>query len=145
MALIGDIIAIGFLIGLVLTSLIPLKPQRILYGVMIFVFGLIPLLDLFKIIELDIYTNSLFKFATIFTVMIVGQVLFTEGIKEENHILKALSMIFGLVIILVTMIPWMGDFGAISFTVPTYAPIIDFIIYVASGVLTIIGAFKAQS
>jgi len=144
MVLFNDVIAVVFLVGLVLIGAIPLKPQRIIYGIMIFIFGIIPLLSLFKIVELDIYTNSLFKFATIFTVMIVGQVLFTEGIKEENILLKILSTIFGLVIILVTMIPWMAQYGAIGFSIPTYTPIIDFAIYISSGVLTMVGAFKAN-
>jgi uncharacterized membrane protein len=144
MDVLGDAIAIGFLIVLILIAAIPLKPQRILYGIMILLFGIIPLLKLFGIIDLGIYTHSLFKFATIFVVMIVGQVLFTEGIKEQNMVLKVISVIFGLVIILVTMIPWMGEYKAISFEMPTYTPIIDFAIYLVSGILITIGAFKAN-
>lgn len=144
MVLTSDIMALVVVIALVLVELIPEKPQRILWGILLFILGLLPVLYMCNVIGFDILSYNLTGFVAMFIVIVVGEMLFTEGLKEENIWLKILSIIFGIVIILITSIPWLGDFNAISFKLPSYAPAIDFGLYLVAGSLTIIGAFKAK-
>ena len=142
--LITDIIALVIVVVLVALEMLPEFPQRIIWGVIMFLLGLLPLLFTYNILGLDIYSFNIMRFVAFYVVIVVGGLLFTEGIKEDNLALKFTSMAVGLVIIVVTSIPWLRDFNAISFDMPSYSVIIDFIFYLASGVLTIVGAFSTD-
>ncbi len=138
-----DIIAIAAVIGLVLIELLPEKPQRFLWGILLTTFGILPLLNMYNVFGYDIYSYNMTGFIALFIAIVCGELLFTEGLKEQNNYLKLVSVIFGLVIILITSIDWMQDFNALSFQLPPYSPAINFAIYMVAGVLTIIGASKA--
>jgi hypothetical protein len=139
-----DVIALATVFILVMIELIPEKPQRIVWGILLFLLGLFPFLKMIGWIKLDIYSLNLMKFVAIFIVIIVGELLFTEGLKETNLWLKIVSMIMGVVIIMLTSIPWMNEFDALSFQLPAYAPAIDFVLYLIAGGLTIVGAFLSE-
>jgi len=145
MVLPSDIIALAAVIGLVLIEIIPEKPQRIMWGIMLLILGLVPVIFMMNWIAIDIFSYPLTGFVAMFIAIVAGEMLFTEGLKEANIALKILSTVMGLIIIIVTSIPWLADFNAISFQLPPYSPVIDFSIYLIAGILTIIGGFKASA
>ena len=145
MVLIGDVIAIAIVIGLIAVEAVPLTPQRIFWGVFIFLLGLFPFLRMIGWIKLDIYAYPLMKFVAIFIVFIVGELLFSEGLKEDNVFLKITSMGVGVLIIIITYLPWMYEYHAVSFVLPSYTPLIDFVIYLCAGILTVVGALTTSS
>ena len=143
MVLLTDVLAIGVVIGLVAMYALPEKYLRIADGAILCLLGILPVLFMFNVINFDINSYLLVRFIALYVVIDVGSTLFAESIKEQEIWFKAPSMIFGLLIVLVTSIPWLEEFGAISFGMPSYSPLIDLILYIIAGALAIIGAFKA--
>jgi len=141
----GDFIAIGVLLGLVSLEVLPLKIKRMIYAGLLIVFGALPFLYFMKMIKLNIYAFPVTQYAVLFSVIIIGRCLFAEGLKTQEIFLKIPTMILGLLIIFITATPTLYSLGAISFTLPDYLPVIDFIIYISAGIFGIIGAFKADS
>ena len=139
-----DLITIGTILGLTAIGLVPEKPRRFFWGGFLLVLGLLPVLYVQGVIAFDIYSYPLTSFVAVYSVMLVGGVLFVEGIKEQNIALKILSIFIGFVIIILTCVPWAAEYGATSIQLPEYAPIINFAIYIAAGIITIIGAFKIE-
>lgn len=142
---ISDFIAFGVLLGLVSLEVLPSKIKRMSYAILLIVFGALPFLYFIGAIGLNIYSYPITKYAVLFSVIIIGRCLFAEGVKEQNVLLKIPTMLMGLLIIFITAIPTLHTLGAISFTLPDYLPVIDFFIYIAAGILGMIGSFTAES
>ena len=144
MVLLTDVLAIGIILGLVAMYAIPNKYLRIIDGVLLFILGLLPVLYMLDVITFDIQSYVLVRFIALYLVIDVGSTLFSESIQEEKIWLKVPSMVFGLLIVLVTSIPWLQEFGAISFEMPPYSPVIDLSFYICAGILAVVGAFMAR-
>lgn len=142
MALGMDVIAITVMLVLVLAEMLPEKVLRFFYGTILLVIGTLPLLHVFKVIKFDMYAWPLIGFAAMFSVFEVGSILILSGFKEEQATLKILQIIAGAAVVIITMIPWMYEFGAISFDLPKYTEVFNFGVYVTSGVLTVISGFR---
>jgi hypothetical protein len=145
MALIlGDMLAIGVVLALVAMYALPDKALRITDGILLLLLGLFPVLYILNVIHFNINSYVLIRFIALYLVIDVGSMLFSEAITEENVGLKIFSMVVGLFIVLVTSIPWMQEFGAISFKLPSYSPYVDLVLYIVAGMLAVVGAFKAE-
>ena len=137
-----DAIALAIVVCLVLILALPKNIQYIINSVTLIAFGILPLLYLYDVITFDLFSYPVAKYVIFFVVIIAGRELFKEGIKEENLAMKIPSIALGLAIVIITAMPTLFNYGAISFKLPTYSLIIDCVIYLACGSLLFMGMSK---
>jgi hypothetical protein len=140
--MISDFIAVGIVILLVLLLLLPRRVQYIINGIILLVFGTLPLLNSFGVLSFDIYVFPISHYIIYYTVIIAGKELFKEGLTERNFPLQILSVCLGFIIIVMTSLPVLYKYGAISFEPPQLDIIVDLLIYIFAGFLLVIGVFK---
>ena len=143
--MLSDFIAIGVVIALVLLLLLPRRVQYIINGLILLFFGTLPLLSHFGLVPFDIYmVFPVAHYILYYTVIIAGKELFKEGIREKGPILQITSIMLGATIIILTSLPVLYKYDAISFEPPQLDLIVDLIIYIFAGFLLVIGVFKSS-
>lgn len=143
------IVTIVAIIFLVLLLILPKKISYALAGVTLIILGLVPLFEALNYINFNMHDFPVLDFMIYFIVLISGKDLFKEGVKENSNsgtktlssYLKWPSIILGFFLIAFTSIPKLYNHHVISWTIPSYPPIFDVIIYVTCGIFLIIGVF----
>ncbi len=136
--LITNLLAIGIVILVVSTLLLPRMIRHLVHSIILIAFGIIPILHSYKMIGFNIPSWPIVGYALTVIIILSGRTLIVDGFKEENRALKFLTIAAGFVIILVVTIPTLYNLGAITFNL-TYPPIINNILYMSAGVLLLIG------
>jgi len=138
---IGQVISLIVVILLFLSMLLTKKAHYAISGLTLISLGLFPLLYNNYIIPLDITRYPVINFAAYFLVIFASRDLFKEGMKEKQSLLKVPSIVFAGTLIILTTIPTLYNMQVISFNLPEYAPMINQVIYIASGLFLLIGIF----
>ncbi|PIN87348.1 hypothetical protein COV19_00505 [Candidatus Woesearchaeota archaeon CG10_big_fil_rev_8_21_14_0_10_44_13] len=90
-------------------------------GLVLAAFGIIPLLNSFKVIawNLPIFMLNLPVSILVWVIALAGAYVFIDGIIEpQMHILHWALIVSGLVLLIVGLIPILYSFKVIGFTVP---------------------------
>ena len=142
-AFIINTVTIITLLILVVTFLLPKKIRYAVHGIILLVLGLIPILYSAGFINFTFGEAGIIKYVVAVVVVFTARSLIIEGIHEESKI-KYVSIIMGILIILLTAIPALHKLGALTFTIPEYPPMIDYIVYIIAAILLFIGIFIAE-
>ncbi|MBW2971779.1 hypothetical protein KY359_01965 [Candidatus Woesearchaeota archaeon] len=142
-ALITNIVTVVVLALLVSTGLMPKKPKYAVNAGILLLMGLIPILYALRVLPFTFGEAGIIKYVVAVVAVYAGQNLISEGIKEE-HALRWISVVFGILIILLAVVPSLYQLGALTFTFPEYPPLVNHIMYVLAGLLLITGIFLAR-
>jgi hypothetical protein len=138
--LIQNMFAFVAIFIIIFTLILPRMWKYFTTGLLVLSLGMLPLLYDYNFINLNLTDSGLFKYLIIALGLLAGRELVVEGIKEENKILKAISIIFGLVLVCITSIPSLYQLGAITFTIMV-EDFVLYILYILSGLLLAMGSF----
>jgi hypothetical protein len=118
----------SFLIGLVLTA-----------------FGIIPLLQQYKVISfgLPAFLNGFLGSVIMYVLAATGLYLIVQGFMEGfDSTIGKVTVVAGLVILAVGLIPLLNTFHVITFSIPFLTMTIFRVIFVIEGILLVIGSFN---
>ncbi len=111
----------------------------LILGLLIFVMGIFPLLNKFGVLDFNLpYTPAGIVLEILLTVG--GIYLMIMGFIEDEDFMKWVSIIAGIVVTIMGIIPLLANFG-ISIAIPFLAFLYSPYLYVIIGILLIIGAF----
>ena len=119
---------VGLVVGLLLTAL-----------------GIIPLLQQYKIISfgLPTFLNGLLGSVIMYVLAATGLYLIVQGFMEGfDSTIGKVTVVAGLVILVLGVIPLLSSFGVIAFSIPFLTLTIFRVIFVIEGILLVIGAFN---
>lgn len=142
------IITFVAIIFLVLLIILPKKIGYALAGIVLIILGLFPLFHALHYISFDLHEYPILDFLIYFIIAISGKDLFKEGLKEKmnnsffSKYVKFPSIFFGLFIIVLTTIPKLYKHHVIDWTIPSYPPIFDVVLYVVCGIFLLLGVFS---
>ena len=135
-----QIISVAIVIVLFLLMILWKRGHYILGGLTLAAIGSLTFLFEFNVISFNVGDYPILHYAVYFFVAFAGKDLVKEGFKEKESALKWPSMIFGVVLILITTIPTLKKMNVISWALPQ-SPLVDAGIYLASGLFMLVGAF----
>ena len=117
----------------------PKSLPGLIIGLIILAMGIFPLLNQFGVIGFNLpYTP-----AGIFLEVILaigGVYLFIMGIMEDVDFMKWISIVAGIIVAIIGIIPLLANFG-INITIPFLAFLYSPYLYVIIGLLMLIGVF----
>ena len=121
----------------------PRKPVSLLLGLAFVILGALPLLNSFGVIG---FALPPLQGLILWIVSVVGGViLLWDAISEGMAVMgigqqvRMLSVVGGLVLLAVGIIPILNSFGVIAFTIPVIAAIIQDILFIVFGALLLYG------
>ncbi|MBI3036487.1 hypothetical protein HYY73_01870 [Candidatus Woesearchaeota archaeon] len=121
----------------------PRKPISLVLGLVFFAFGLIPLLNQFKVIG---FTIPALPSLVLYVLSIIGAVILLWDAISENmammgfaQMARMATFVVALVLLAIGLIPLLHSMGTIGFTLPALAGIIINVLYVLTGGLLIYG------
>ena len=120
------------------------KAISIILGLILVVLGGMPLLNQFNVLS---FSLPALPGLVLWIIFILGGVwLLVNGFREGSLNPGAMwsSIILGLLILVMGLMPVLNQFGIITFVLPSIAAIITDIIIVLAGILLLIGAFVAN-
>lgn len=126
---------------LFLTMVIKKKLRYAISGLFLISLGVLPILYNNEIISFDIGEFSIIRFIAYFFVIFAAKDLFKEGFTEKNIKLKIPTMIFAILLIIFTTIPTLNSMNILAINIPDYPVMIDYMIYIISGLFLIVGIF----
>ncbi|MBL7051079.1 hypothetical protein ISS04_02845 [Candidatus Woesearchaeota archaeon] len=111
----------------------------LILGLLIFAMGIFPLLNKFGVIDFNLpYTPVGIVLEILLTVG--GIYLMIMGFMEDEDFIKWVSIIAGIIVAVMGVIPLLANFG-ISIAIPFLGFLYSPILYVIVGLIMIIGAF----
>ena len=117
----------------------PKSLPGLILGLIILAMGIFPLLNQFGVIGFDLpYTPAGIVLEIILT--IGGIYLFIMGIMEDVDFMKWVSIIAGIIVATIGILPLLANFG-INITLPFLAFLYSPFLYVIIGLLMLIGVF----
>ncbi len=140
---ITNIVTIVILIILVGTFALPKKIRYAVHALFLLVLGLIPLLFSLEVIGFTFGEAGIIKYVVAVVVVFTARSLIMEGVKEEGS-LRWVSIIAGIIIIILSVTPSLYQLGALTFTIPSYPPLIDQIVYIIAAILLTLGIFLSS-
>jgi len=138
-AILDNIVTIGIVIVFMITVILPKKFKYIVDGLLLTIVGGLNYLFFQQIIFIDIYKYPVFKYLISTLIIVCGKELIQEGSEEEGF-LKTSSIILGLLLIIITIIPLLYSLNALTFMF-NIPPMILSALYVLSGLFVIVGGF----
>ncbi|MBI2141388.1 hypothetical protein HYU16_03100 [Candidatus Woesearchaeota archaeon] len=122
----------------------PRKPISLLLGVVFLAFGLIPLLNQFKIIGFTIPTlpNIVLQVLGIIGAVILLWDAISEGMTAMMgfpQMARMATFVMALVLLAIGLIPLLNSMNIIGFTLPVLAAIIVNVLYIVTGALLLYG------
>jgi 4-amino-4-deoxy-L-arabinose transferase-like glycosyltransferase len=126
---------------LFLTMVMKKKVHYAISGLMLILLGVLPILYNNRIIDFNIESFSIMKFIAYFFVLFAARDLFKEGFQEENIKLKIPTMLFAIALLIFTTIPTLNNMNVLVIDLPNYPPMVDYVIYIISGIFLIFGMF----
>jgi hypothetical protein len=121
----------------------PRKPISLLLGLAFIILGGLPLLNKFGVLSFEIPPVT---GVILWVLAIVGGVILmwdaiSEGIMAMGitQQIRMASIIGGLVLLAVGIIPMLHSFGMIGFDIPVFAAVVQHVLFVVFGVLLIYG------
>ena len=142
-AFITNIVTIVILVILVGTFALPKKIRYAVHAIFLFALGISPLLFSLGVIGFTFGEAGIIKYVVAVVVVFTARSLIAEGVKEKGA-LRWVSVIAGIVIIILAVTPRLYQLGALTFTIPSYPPLIDQIVYVIAAVLLTLGIFLSH-
>ena len=118
------------------------KAIGLILGLIFIVLGGLPLLNRFGVIGFSLPTIP--EIVLWVLGAIGGLVLLFDALKEGQEMERGLmlpTLILGLVLLAISLIPLLGQFGVIGFALPAIGQMIIDILFAIAGILLIIGAF----
>ena len=117
----------------------PKSLPGLILGLIILAMGIFPLLNQFGVISFNLpYTPAGIVLEIILT--IGGVYLFIMGIMEDVDFMKWVSIIAGIIVTTIGILPLLANFG-INIAVPFLAFLYSPYLYVVIGLLMLIGVF----
>ncbi|MFT4308476.1 MAG: hypothetical protein ACMXYM_03845 [Candidatus Woesearchaeota archaeon] len=117
------------------------KAISAILGLIFLALGAIPLLHNFGVIG---FTIPAWAGIPMYILAVVGGVfLLIDALKEQQEARHSLSMptaIVGLVVLAFGLVPLLFQFGAIGFSLPGFLDVVSDYLFVAAGILLLIGA-----
>ncbi|RMF56152.1 hypothetical protein D6745_00180 [Candidatus Woesearchaeota archaeon] len=114
----------------------------LILGLILLVLGVIPFLNKFGIVSFGLNFLPIMQFVS-YIISIAALWLIIEGFMEDEGV-KIITIIVGLIILAIGVIPLLNSFGVISFAIPFLSVTLYNIIFILEGILLVIAAFKAQ-
>ncbi len=112
-------------------------------GVIFLIIGLIPLLNKFNIIAFSL--PPIGNLILWILAVIGGIWLIIDGISEDRSFsfgIGHITIIVGLILLTIGLIPLLNSFGIIGFTLPSFLDMFNDFLFTIGGLLLIIGTFK---
>lgn len=138
--LLTSIVAIAVVFFLVVAIRFPKKFKHYIYGTLLLMAGLMPLLNYLGIILWTIPDIPLVKYVLNLVIAVTGGTLVWEAIKERSAI-RWPTAIIGAAIVAMSIIPTLYNAGAVSFNIPKIPEMIIYIIRMVGGILLILAVF----
>ena len=135
------LVYVGIIALLFLTMVINKKVHYAISGTFLLALGILPILYNNGIINFNITEFSIMRFIAYFFVIFAAKDLFKEGFQEENLKLKIPTMLFAIFLLIFTTIPTLNNMNILIIDMPTYPDILNYIIYIISGLFLLIGIF----
>ncbi|MBI2580433.1 hypothetical protein HYV85_01355 [Candidatus Woesearchaeota archaeon] len=122
----------------------PRKPISLLLGVVFLAFGLIPLLNQFKVIG---FTIPALPSLVLYVLSIIGAVILlwdaiSEGMSMGmgmSQMLRPATFVMAIVLLAIGLIPLLNSINVIGFGLPALAATIVNVLYVVTGALLLYG------
>lgn len=127
------------MILLMVTFFFSQKAQYIIHAVFLFFMGLISLLGYINLKEV-----TALQYVITIVVVMSGREMIRYGMKSKEKHIKHPAIWTGVMIIILTVIPALSTFGAISFNLPPYPTIIDSLLYIIGSIVLGIGTYMAS-
>lgn len=115
----------------------------LILGLVLMVLGVLPLLANFKVLAsnpIAIVSNVLTANILQYIVAIAGLVLIIDAFMEMDTI-RVVSLIIGIIVLALGVIPVLNSFNIIGFTIPFLTATIYQAIFVLEGLFLVIAAF----
>jgi len=124
---------------LMATFFVAQKIQYIIHAVFLFFMGIMPLIGYFNL-------NEITPLQYVITIVVVmsGRELIRHGVTTKQKGLKHASIALGIIIIIMSVIPVLSTFRAITFNLPGYPAVIDSLLYIIGAALLGVGTFIAK-
>lgn len=135
------VVVVGVLVA---TGLMPKKIKYAVNALIIFALGILPLLYRLDVIGFTFGEAGIIKYVVAVVVVYTAQNLISEGIKEE-HAIKWITITVGVLVIIMALVPTLHQMGALTFTLPEYPEIINYVMYTVAGLLLFVGVFLSRS
>jgi hypothetical protein len=126
----------------------PRKPISLLLGLAFIVLGGLPLLNRFGVLS---FTIPPIGGIILWVLAVVGGVILLWDAISENMAMMGLSqqmrmasIIGGLVLLAVGIIPLLHSFGIIGFDIPEFAAVVQHVLFVVFGALLIYGGTQGM-
>jgi hypothetical protein len=116
------------------------RMHYVISGVTLSAVGILTFLLHFGKIKFDVGDYPILIFALYFYIAFAGKDLIKEGFKEKESKLKYPSIILGIILVLINIVPTLHKLHVIDWVLPQNL-ILDATIYTVSGLFLIIGAF----
>jgi uncharacterized integral membrane protein len=122
------------------TQLLSKKLHYFVSGINLIVLGLLPILNHFEIIHIDLEQMPILKFVAAFFLGFATKDLFVEAIKEKESKWKYPTLIITFILVILITIPGLYSMDVIEFNLDLPL-IVNSLIYFIAGILMFIGVF----
>ncbi len=139
--IVTNIIIIAVAVLLIVSLRLAKKPKHLVLGAILIVYGGIKLLSYYEIIQFNIPRIPVITYILSIVVAVGGASLILDSFREKSF-LKWISLTFGVIAVVLSVIPTLYQINAITFEIPSYPEFINFYLYLSAGLL-IIAAFIA--
>jgi len=141
--IVANIIVIALAVLLIVSLRLAKKPKHLILGAILIAYGVIKLLSYYGAIQFNIPRMPVITYILSIVVTVGGASLILDSFKEKSF-LKWISLAFGFVAVVLSVIPTLYQINAITFEIPSYPEFINFYLYFSAGLLLIIAAFIAE-
>ncbi len=138
--IVTNIIVIAAAVLLIVSLRLSKKPKHLVLGAILIVYGGIKLLSYHEVIQFNIPRIPVITYIISIVVTVGGASLVLDSFKEKSF-LKWISLTFGFIAVVLSVIPTLYQINAITFDIPSYPEFINFYLYLSAGLLLIIAAF----
>lgn len=134
-----NIVSLIAMILLMVTFFFSQKAQYIIHAVFLFFMGLISMMGYLSLKEV-----IALQYVVTIVVVMSGREMIRYGMKTKKKQLRHPAIWIGVMIIILTVIPALSTFRAITFNLPPYPAIIDSLLYIIGAIVLGAGTYMAS-
>ncbi|MFT4303745.1 MAG: hypothetical protein ACMXYG_04210 [Candidatus Woesearchaeota archaeon] len=143
-AFIMNVTAVIAVLVFTMTLMLPKIWKYFANGLILLALGVIPFLHGLGLVNFNTYTIPIFQYLVLIIAIFAGRELIIEGFKGEEGAVGLVSIFAGIILIVITTVPALYNFGAITFTLPAIPDEIIYGFYAFAGLMLALGAFTLK-